>query len=205
MPDGDERTGSEGGDQGPNRGAHDSAVGGIEPDPNRMLGRRSPVGQSESGLVSRDYQPRTGGPELIASWPLGSAPGQTEPGDVDWEVSTSEYVTLQKHTFTMPFVGPLDYAKIYLGVTGHARVDTEGETLSVELANRNLSGKPYEATAELGATELRPFASAMVEFAPETDEYDNEGRMYGGYELRAKVSDGVAYLDQGTAVQLWSE
>jgi hypothetical protein len=177
----------------------------IERDRNRMLGRRSPVDQSESSLISHDYQPRTGGPELIASWPLGPAPRQREPGDIDWQISACDFVTLQKNSMLMPYIGPLDYTKIYLGVCGQAYVDAVGEELTVKLTNRNLSGKPYETDATINANSSEYFVSPMVDFAPETDEYENEGRLFGGYELRAKVSDGTGYIDQGTAVQLWSE
>jgi hypothetical protein len=202
MPDGP--TNPEGTDDDRTVHAPDSACQPAGGDPNRMLSRRSPVGQSESGLASRDYQPRTGGPELIASWPLGPAPSQTSAALEDWEVSSTEFVALQRNALQLPYLGPIDYSPLYLNATGRARVDT-GERLTLELANRNLSGKPYEVAVELTNDERAPFMIPTVEVAPETDEHGVMGKEYGGYELRAKVSGGSAAVDPGTAVQLWSE
>lgn len=172
-----------------------------------MHSRRSPVEHSESSLASRDYQPRHGGPELITSWPLGPAPAQTEPGDVDWEVAGTG-VTIQKNTFTLPYLGGIDYAPIYLNAVGHASVS--GESLSLTLAATHVSGPAQETTVELRNDEREPFTTSMIELTPETvdgehPDYTIESKIYGGYELGADVPGGVAHLDQGTAVQLWSE
>jgi len=172
-------------------------------DENRMLARRSPVGQSSSGLASRDYQPRTGGPELVASWPLGPAPDSTSPGVEEWQVPAEESVVLQRNFLQLPYLGPIDYSPLYLNVMGAASVD--GGTMRVELANQNLSGKPYEHEVELTNDEREPFVVPMVEVAPETDEHGEIGKSYGGYELRASTTDGTGYVDPGTTVQLWSE
>jgi hypothetical protein len=64
---------------------------------NRLHDRRPPDEYSRSGLVSRDYQPRHGGPELVASWPLGIPPGQSRPGGDDWRVESEEFVQLQRN------------------------------------------------------------------------------------------------------------
>lgn len=176
---------------------------------NRMISRPEPTERTDCGLASRDYRPRTGGPELVTSWPLGPAPGQTEPGDVQWELTDSEFTTVQRTLFQLPYLGPIDYTKIYLNVRGRARVNRDGETLTLRIENHNLSGKPYETEIRLQNTQDEPFISPMIEFTPDGREYGPHEfigkEMYGGYSLDAKVSDGSAHLDQGTAVQLWSE
>ncbi|MFC6734077.1 MULTISPECIES: hypothetical protein [unclassified Haladaptatus] len=175
---------------------------------NRLVARRDPVPQSESGLLSRDYQPRHGGPELITSWPLGPAPGQTEPGNVDWEVTESSWVQLQRNLTVNHFLGPIEYTKIYAGVRGRARVEGGG-TLSLRLEPLHLEGDEYETTITLTNVADEPFMTPMVEFTPDRRDYREHsfiGReMYGGYVLSAKVEDGIGYLDQGTGVHLWSE
>lgn len=189
-----------------NRTVHapDAAIESGGGDPNRMLSRRSPVGQSASGLVSRDYQPRNGGPELVASWPLGPAPSQTSADLEDWTVSCTEPAVIQRNGLQLPYLGPIDHSPLYLNAMGTARVDA-GETLTLELANRQLSDEPYETAIELSNDEREPFVLPMVEVAPETDEHGRLGKEYGGYELRAWVSGETGEIDPGTAVQLWSE
>jgi len=187
--------------------AHDAGIEESRTDYNRMLSRRSPVDRSESGLVSRDYQPRTGGPELVASWQLGSPPAQTELGDVDWEITQTEYVTLQRNILSPPYVAGSNYSPTYLVVCGRGRVDTDGETLSIELTNSHLSGKPYETEIELTNTDERPFMTPLIEVSPDRPDY--EGKPWGSrvpeYVLSAKVSGGTAHLNRATSVQLWSE
>ncbi|WP_435361682.1 hypothetical protein [Haloarchaeobius sp. DFWS5] len=175
---------------------------------NRIVERRDPVDQSESGLVSRDYQPRHGGPELIASWPLGPTPSQTEPGAVDWEVTSSEYVQLQRNLTVNHFLGPIEYTKIYAGIRGRGRVEGGG-TLSLKLEPIHLEGDEFQTEITLTNDDDEPFMTPMVEFTPDGRVYREHsfiGReMYGGYVFSAKVEDGTGYLDQGTAVHLWSE
>ena len=55
------------------------------------VARPSPLAASESGLASRDYRPRTAGPELVTSWSLGPAPSADGPDDADWRVERGEY------------------------------------------------------------------------------------------------------------------
>lgn len=171
--------------------------------------RRSSTRCSDSGLVSRDYQPRRDGPELIASWPLGPAPGQTTPGNVDWEVTDREFVQLQRNLTVTPFIGPIERSKIYLGVRGSGRVDTEGESLSVRLETTHLEGSEYETEIELSNPSMRPFITPMIEFTPDARDYREHTyigkEMYGGYVLSASVTGGTGYLDQGTSVHCWSE
>jgi len=185
-----------------------NSIGDIEaapPDENRRLPRRSPIPISESGIVSRDYQPRTGGPELIAAWPLGPAPSQSEPALKDWKITDAEYSSIQRNVLTQPLVGPIDYSKIYLNFTGHGYVDDEDSTLYITLMHNVLEGKPYETEIELSNTTRKPFMSPMIEFTPEISEYGLLGKVYSGYELMAKTSGGVGYLDPGSSVQLFSE
>lgn len=176
-------------------------------DTNRMLSRRSPVGRSRPSTVSRDYQPRTGGPELVASWPLGAPPSQTEPGDGEWEVTDSEYVTLQKNFITVPYAAPIECSILYLNVCGRASTSADDETLTLELTTDHLdvSGEPYETAIDLSTADGEYFLSPMIEFAPDTGEYEPGHDIVSGYKLRAKVSGGTGSIDQGTAVQLWSE
>lgn len=175
---------------------------------NRLVNRRDPSRESPSGLVSRDYQPRTGGPELIASWPLGTPPTQTGLGDDDWEVLSDEFVTLQRNLTVTNFLGPLEYTKLYGGVRGRVRVDP-GATLYLRFGPIHLEGEQYVTTVRFTCSETAPFITPMVEFTPDARDYREHsfiGReMYGGYELEARVEDGHGYLDQGTAVHLWSE
>jgi len=176
---------------------------------NRLVGRRDAAEHSESGLLSRDYQPRHGGPELVASWPLGPAPGQTAPGDVDWTVESEEFVTLQRNLTVTQFLGPIDYTKLYAGVRGRCRVSS-GATLTLRLRPVHLEGEAYETTVDLVNETDEPFVTPMVEVAPDDrDAYRDHafiGReTYGGYVLSAKASGGTGHLDQGTAVHLWSE
>ncbi|WP_324760958.1 hypothetical protein [Haloarcula montana] len=176
-------------------------------DPNRMLARRSPVGKSDSALVSRDYQPRVGGPELIASWPLGPTPSQTGIGDSDWEVTESEYATLQKNFLTLPYVAPIECSILYLNVCGRARTSSADTTLTFHLTTDHVeySGEPYETAVELSDVDGDYFVSPMVEFAPDTGGYRHGHDIVAGYELEAKAVGETGYVDQGTAVQLWSE
>jgi len=186
---------------------HDASVDEPRADRNRMLARRSPTDRSESALASRDYQPRTGGPELVASWRLGAPPGQTEPGRVPWEITDTEYVTLQSTLLSPPYLTGVNYAPAYLTVCGRGAVDTAGETLSVELSNSVLSGKPYETEIELTNTEPGPFMTPLVECTPDRPDYESKpwGPEYPEYRLSAKVSGGTGTLDPATNVQLWSE
>lgn len=192
-------------------GERDRSDHPVRPDTadNRIVERRDPAEHSDSGLLSRDYQPRHGGPELIASWPLGPAPGQTEPGNVDWEVTDDEFVQLQRNLTVTPFVGPIEQSKIYLGVRGTGRVGSEGDTLSIRLETTHLEGSEYETEIELTNTSMQPFITPMVEFTPDARDYREHtfiGReMYSGYILSASVTGGTGYLDQGTSVHLWSE
>ena len=186
--------------------------GGRPPKPktasNRLVERRDPVPESSSGLLSRDHQPRHGGPELIASWPLGVAPGQTEPGNVDWTVESTDFVQLQRNLTVNQFLGPIEFTRIYMGVRGRAHV-SPGETLTLRLSALHLEGEQYETTIELRNEEMEPFMTPMVELTPDARDYREHafiGReMYGGYVLSARVSDGSAHIDQGTGVHLWSE
>ncbi|WP_254274415.1 hypothetical protein [Haloarcula marina] len=172
----------------------------------RTLDRPSPVERSPSGLVSRDYRPLTRGPDLIASWPLGPAPRQSEPGDVDWQIASEEYVTIQKNRLTLPYAGDVERAPLYLNVRGRVRV-TPGATLTVHLRTTHLrEGKPYDVRITLSNDEADDFQTPFVEFAPERPgDYADLGEVYAGYELEAKVTDGNGYLDQGTSVALYSE
>lgn len=178
-----------------------------ESDPNRMLSRRSPIGRSRPSLVSRDYQPRTGGPELVASWPLGPTPTQSGLGDHPWEVAETEYVTLQKNFLALPFVAPIECSLLYLNFCGRGRTGPGDETLTLRLTTDHLerSGKPYETEIDLSDAEGEYFLSPMVEFAPDTGDYRPGHDIVSGYEFQAKVSGGTGYVDQGSAVQLWSE
>lgn len=174
----------------------------------RMLSRPSPVGQSSSHLASRDYQPRTGGPELVTQWPLGPAPGQDGLGAPDWEVDVENYAVVQKNIFTVPYLPGLECSKLHLSVCGRGYSD--GGALSVLLENEHLDGKPYETELSFDRDAPEYFHSPMVEFASDRREdyphnYSGRGDVYGGYRLLAKVESGTGYLDQGTCVQLWSE
>lgn len=172
----------------------------------RTLDRDSPVDRSPSGLVSRDYQPLTRGPELLASWPLGSTPRQSEPGDIDWEITSDEYVIVQKNRLTLPYAGDIERAPLYLNVRGHVRVTT-GTTLTVYLRTTHLrDGKPYDVEIDLTHEEGDDFQTPFVEFAPERPgDYTDLGEVFAGYELKAKATGGTGYLDQGTSVALYSE
>lgn len=176
---------------------------------NRSINRPPTTEQSESGLVSRDYHPRTGGPELITSWPLGPAPSQNQPGEVMWTLENTEYCTIHSTLFQLPYLGPVDYNKIYLNVRGRGRVENKNTRLSLRVSPINLSGKPYEAEIEITNTESEPFITQMAEVAPDGREYGEHEfigkEMYSGYELDVKVDGEQAYLHPGTAVQLWSE
>lgn len=175
---------------------------------NRIVTRRDPVEQSESALVSRDYQPRHGGPELIASWPLGPAPRQSAPGDVDWEVRSETFTQLQRNLTVTHLLGPIEYTKLYAGVRGRGRVEGGGE-LALRLEPLHLEGEAFQTSIALTNDTDEPFVTPMVEFTPDARTYrDHEfiGReMYGGYALSARAENGTGYLDQGTAVHLWSE
>ena len=186
---------------GPERGV------GSRQDPNRMLSRRSPVTESDTALVSRDYQPRVGGPELVASWPLGPTPAQTSPGDSDWEVTKTDYIPLQKNLLTLPYVAPIECSILYLNFCGRARTSSDDAALRLRLTTDHVeySGEPYETTIGVSDEDGEYFLSPMVEFAPDTGDYKPGHDIIAGYEFEAKVSDGTGYVDQGTAVQLWSE
>lgn len=175
---------------------------------NSMHERRDPIPESMSGLVSRDYHPRHGGPELIASWPLGPTPGQTAPGNVEWTVTSQTFVQLQRNLTVNHFLGPIEHSKIYAGVRGAAYIE-DGGTLELRLETTHLEGEEYETTIALETAEMAPFITPMIEFTPDARDYREHtfiGReMYGGYVLSARVTDGTGYIDQGTAVHLWSE
>jgi len=172
----------------------------------RPLDRDSPIDRSASGLVSRDYRPRPRGPELLASGPLGTAPRQSEPGDGAWEITSDEYVTVQKHRLTLPYAGDIERTPLYLNLRGHARV-ASGATLTLHLRTTHLrEGKPYDAEIELTHEDGDDFQTPFVEFAPERPgDYTDLGEVFAGYELRAKATGGTGYLDQGTSVILYSE
>lgn len=175
---------------------------------NRIVDRRDPVPRSESGLLSRDYQPRSGGPELITSWPLGAPPEQGQPGGDPWRIRGEEFVQIQRNLTVNHFLGPIEFTKLYLGVRGRGHVK-DGGTLTLKLTQIHLEGAEYETSIDLTNETEAPFMTPMVECTPDKRAYREHsfiGReMYGGYVLSAKATDGVGYLDQGTAVHLWSE
>lgn len=175
---------------------------------NRLVERRDPVPQSTAGLLSRDYQPRTGGPELIASWPLGTPPEQDAPGGDPWRIRVTDYVQLQRNLTVNHFLGPIEYTKLYLGVRGRGHVENGG-SLTLKLEQLHLEGEEYETQIDLTNDSGAPFITPMVECTPDARDYREHsfiGReMYGGYVLSAKITSGTGYLDQGTAVHLWSE
>jgi hypothetical protein len=169
-----------------------------------LIERRSPLKGSDSGLASRDYAPLVGGPTLVASWPLGVPPSGRGTGET-WEVSGTDWETLQRNVLSAPQLGPLDHSPTYLVVCGRAHVDPGG-TLSLRLANRHLSGKPYETTLDLESEESVTFSTPAVEFTPDRGVYEgSEARHYPEYALQATVSSGTGYVNAGTNVQLWSE
>ena len=169
-----------------------------------ILTRRSPIDRSDSGLVSRDYQPIIGGPKLICSWPLGPAPGDDFPTG-PWTINHTDFVPVQRNILTAPNLAPVDYAPTYLVACGRAHVD-QGATLTLRIANRYFSGKPYETEWTVQVTEPTPFLSSTVECAPDEPDYESpEARVFPEYALEAKVEGGCGYLDPGTNVQLWSE
>jgi hypothetical protein len=170
---------------------------------NRTLDRRTPIEHSDSGLASRDYRPLVGGPKLISSWLLGVPP--SDRGDEEtWEVVSREWVTLQRNVLSAPHLGTLDSAPTYLVVCGRCHV-AEGTTLTIQLSNRYLSGKPYETTVTVNAEHSTPFCSPTVEFTPDRGVYEEaDGRHFPEYVLQAKVSSGTGYVNAGTNVQLWS-
>ncbi|MFB6183551.1 MAG: hypothetical protein ABEI96_03265 [Haloarculaceae archaeon] len=164
--------------------------------------RPSPLTASESGLVSREYRPRTHGPELVTSWPLGRPP-VGRGNETAWSITTSEYVTVQRTRLTLPYLGALDRAPLYLNVVGHATV-ADGATLSLWLEQDHLDGEHYELEADVRRS--GHFQLPMVEVVPDgPEDYVGGHDVYGGFTLRARVAGGIARLDGGTAVQLWSE
>lgn len=200
---------------GPDDGTGGDSGGADPPTPivpdtaaNRIVERRDPVPQSESGLLSRDYQPRSGGPELIASWPLGTPPEQETPGGDPWRILDTDFVQLQRNLTVNHFLGPIEYTKLYLGVRGRGRV-ANGGILTLRLEQLHLEGEAYETQIDLTNDSDAPFMTPMVECTPDARDYREHsfiGReMYGGYVFSAKVTSGTGYLDQGTAVHLWSE
>lgn len=165
--------------------------------------RPSPLGASDSGLASRDYRPRTAGPELRSAWPLGPAPGADGPDDADWEIEPDDYVTLQEVRFTLPYLGGHDEVPLYVNAVGHVSV-TGGATLSLWLTQRHLDGDHYET--EIEVTRTGDVQLPMLEVAPDDPSAIRDGReVYGGVRLRARVEGGTATVDRGTTVQLFSE
>lgn len=189
----------------PNRG--DREVVDPLADHTRMLGRRSPIHRSDSALVSRDYQPHHGGPELVTSWALGAPPTQTSIGDEPWEITSNEDVTLQKTILSPPYLTDPHFAPAYLVVCGQGHVGADGDVLHLSLSNTSLSGKPYETEITLTNTAPAPFMTPLVEVTPDRADYEHKawGSSPTMYVLSACVSGTVAYLDAGTNVQLWSE
>lgn len=185
----------------------DREIGTPRADHNRMLGRRSPIDRSDSSLVSRDYQPRHGGPELVTSWPLGAPPTQTDLGAEPWEITASEDVTLQQTILSPPYVTDPNAAPAYLVVCGQGCVGSAGDELHLSLSNTSLSGKPYETEITLTNTDPNPFMTPTIEVTPDRPDY--ESKAWGSeptmYVLSARVSGDAGYLDPGTNVQLWSE
>jgi hypothetical protein len=175
-------------------------------DPDRMLARRSPVDHSDSALVSRDYQPRVGGPELLASWPIGPPPGQ-ETGDEEWRITESEPTILQRNYLPVAYVAPIGCSIAYLNVCGRARTGSDDTVLTLELTTDHVrhGGEPYETTVEVSSEDSDYVISPMVEFAPDSGDYEPDGSIVASYELRASVSGGTGIVDRGTAVHLWSE
>lgn len=170
--------------------------------------QRGVAPRNKSGLLSRHYRPRHDGPDYLASWPLGAPPRQTGPDDVDWRVESRTFVTLQRNLTVNHLFGAIDESPIYLGVRGRCRV-TDGATLTLRVEPIHLDEPDYGTTIHLKNTETEPFMTPMDEFLPtDRDAYREHsfiGReMYGGYVLSAKVTGGTGYIDQGTAVHLWS-
>lgn len=165
--------------------------------------RPSPLDASDSGLVSRDYRPRTTGPELVTSWPLGHPPTAETLDETDWHIESGEYVTLSQIQFSLPYLGGHDFTPLYLNVVGHAAVSGDA-TLSLWLDQHHLDGDHYEIEVDL--TRTGSFQTPMVEVAPDDPAAIKQGReVYAGVDLRARVEGGTATVDQSTAIQLFSE
>jgi hypothetical protein len=181
----------------------DDGDGEHESVPDRAAARPSPLAASASGLVSRAYRPRTAGPKLVTSWPLGPAPDAEGLDDADWTVESGDYVTLKRVQFSLPYLGDHDAAPLYLNVLGHVTVES-GATLSLWLEQRHLDGEHYDVEADLRTT--AEFQLPMVEVAPDDPDAISQGReVYAGFDLRTRVEGGTATVDRATAVQLFTE
>ena len=183
---------------------NDDELAAPRADHNRMLGRRSPLGETETGLSSRQYEPRLGGPQLVASWRLGAPPTQSGIAEEPWEIRTAELTRLQTTILSPPYVTDPNHGPAYLVVCGQGWVDTADDVLRVALSNSALSGKPYETEISLENTEPRPFMTPLVELTPDRPDYETKAWSNDPtkYELAAA---GDGYLHPATNVQLWSE
>jgi hypothetical protein len=185
---------------------HDSSLDGERNERGEDPGGigRGPLEASDSRLVSRDYRPLQDGPSLITSWPVGIPPTHRGSGE-HWEITDTEWTTLQRNVLSAPHLAPLDRSPTYLVVCGRGHVD-DGEVLEIRLDNRHLSGKPYETTLEIAAEDSVTFTTPTVEFTPDRGVYEgSDARHYPEYSLEATVTGGTGYVNAGTNVQLWSE
>lgn len=123
-------------------------------------------------------------------------------------MATKEFVTLQRNLTLTDFIGSIEYTRIYAGIWGRARV-SDGGRLTLRLRPIHLEADQYETTVKLVNSKERPFATPIVEFTLNTRDYREHSfigqEMYGGYVLEARAESGTGFLDQGTAVYLWSE
>lgn len=182
----------------------DDDIADPDADHHRQVGRRSPIGRTETGLASRDYQPQLGGPRMVTSWRLGAPPHQTGVEPEPWEIDTTEPVTVQETILSPPYVTDANFAPAYLVVCGRGCAERDDDVLRVGLSNSALSGKPYETEIEVKHTDPIPFTSPLVEVTPDRPDYVAKAWSAEPtqYELTAA---GTGYLDPATNVQLWSE
>lgn len=176
---------------------------------NRLHDRRPPDEYSRSGLVSQDYQPRHGGPELVASWPLGIPPGSPGPGVMTGASrarSSSSYSGISPSITFWPDRVHEALRRRQRPWSRRGRGDAydpprtrpprRGRVPDVHRPLKRGRRPVHDSDGGVHARRVRlPRVRVLV----------HRPRDVGGYVLSAKVSGGMDYLDQRTSVSLWSE
>lgn len=148
--------------------------------------------------MSGDYRPAGDEPALVSSWLLGPPPADRGDGET-WVVTGTEWDPLQRNVLSAPHLGALDRSPTYLIACGCGHVDVEGTTLTLQLANQHLSGKPYETALEIDAETSTTFSTPTVEFMPDRGVYEgSDARHFPEYVHRSNVSRRRGRRGRGT-------
>ncbi|AHG00962.1 hypothetical protein HALLA_12075 [Halostagnicola larsenii XH-48] len=171
---------------------------GIQPE--TYTSRAPPTPNSDSGLVSRDYQ-SADGPQLITSSNVNHL---VEPGTTEYTFTNTSYESVLHESIYYPFVGNADAGPAYLAFGGIISNDTDGESVFVELdrdpGSQGLGTLEIEITANSGTDFMTPFIPLTLEDYDDGEWNEND---LGWVRAQVRVSGGTGHLHRLSGIQVW--